>query len=98
MLVLLCWEHCLATVNHNPLDVHDNVLQIIQCVVMCSTEQLVSITINSASNEPRFTILKERVNVLGMGPLLARASAELLSYTASLYGSHIREIESLFRA
>jgi len=49
---------------------------------MCSTAQLVSITLNSAANEPRFTILKERVNVLGMGPLLALASAGLLSRTA----------------
>jgi len=38
---------------------------------MCSTAQLVPITLNSAANELRFTILKERVNVLGMGPLLA---------------------------
>jgi len=53
---------------------------------MCSTAQLVSITLNSAANEPRFTILKERVNVLGMGPLLALASAGLLSHTASVYG------------
>jgi len=55
---------------------------------MCSTAQLVSITLNSAANEPRFTILNERVNVLGMGPLLALASAGLLSHTASLYGPH----------
>jgi len=60
----------------------------IQCVVMCSTAQLVSITLNSAANEPRFTILKERVNVLGMGPLLALASAALLSHTASLFIRH----------
>ena len=88
MLVLLCWEHCLATVKHHPRDRHDNLLQIIQCVVMCSTAQLVSITLNSAANEPRFTILKERVNVLGMGPLLELALAGLLSNIASLYGPH----------
>jgi len=64
------------------------VFRMIQCVVMCSTEQLVSITLNSASNESRFTILKERVNVQGMGPLLALASAGLLSYTASLHDPH----------
>jgi len=75
MLVLLCWEHCLATGNHHPLRRHDDVWQTIQCVVMCSTAQLVSITLNSAANELRFTILGERVNVLGMGPLLALASA-----------------------
>jgi len=54
----------------------------IQCVVMCSTAQLVSITLNSAANQPLFTILKERVNVLGMGPLLALASAGQVSHTA----------------
>jgi len=85
MLVLLCWEHCLATVIHHPLHCHHNVVQIIQCVVMCSTAQLISITLNSAANEPRFTVLKERVNVLGMGPLLALASAGLLAHTASFY-------------
>jgi len=85
MLVLLCWEHCLATGTHHPLYRHDIGLQTFQCVWMCSTAQLVSITLNSAANEPRFTILKERVNVLGMGPLLALASAGLLSHAASLY-------------
>jgi len=54
--------------------------------VICSTAQLISITLNSAANEPRFTILKERVNELGMGPLLALASAGLLCHTASVYG------------
>ena len=87
MLVLLCWEHCLATGNHHPLHRHDNLLQMSQCVVMCSTAQLVWITLNSAVNEPRFTILKEHVNVLGMGPLLALVSSGLLSHTASPYGS-----------
>jgi len=55
---------------------------------MCSIAQLMSITLDSAANEPRFTILKQRVNVLDMGPLLALASAGLLSHTASLCGSH----------
>jgi len=88
MLGLLCWEHCLPTVNHHPLHRHYNVLQMIQYVMMCSTAQLVSITRNSAANEHRFTILKERVNVLGMGPLLALASAGMLSHTASFHGPH----------
>jgi len=56
--------------------------QMIQCIVMCSTAQLVSITLNSAANEPRFTIIKDRVNVRGVAPLLARASAGLLSRRA----------------
>jgi len=89
MLVLLGWEHGLATVNRHPLHRHCDVLQSIQCVVMCSTAQLVSITLDSAASEPRFTILKERVSMLGMGPLLALGSAGLLYRTASLYGPHI---------
>jgi len=52
---------------------------------MCSTALLVSITLNSAANEPRFTILKERVNVLEVDALMALASAGLLSHTASFY-------------
>jgi len=89
MLELLCWEHCLATVIHRPLfHCHANVVQSIQCVVICSTAQLVSITLNSAANEHRFTILKEHVNVLGMGPLLAMEAAGLLSHTALSYGPH----------
>ena len=59
---------------------------------MCITAQLVSIILNSAANELRFTNLKERVNVLGMGLQLVLASAELLSRNASVYGSHIREV------
>jgi len=86
MLVLLCWVHCLTTVNHHPLHRRENVLQTIQCVVMCSTVQLVSITLNRAANEPHLTILMERVNLLGMEPLLALVSTGLLSYTASVYG------------
>jgi len=88
MLVLLYWEHCLATVNHHFLHCRDNILQSIQCVVMCSTARLLSFNLSSAANEPRFTILKERVNVLGMGPLLELSSAGLLSHSASLYASH----------
>jgi len=62
-------------------------LQTIPCdVLICSTAQLVLFTLNSAANEPRFTILKERLNVLGMGPLLALASAGLLSHTAPVCG------------
>jgi len=59
-------------------------LRMIQCVVMYSTAQLVSITLNSAARVPRFTIIKERVNVLGIGLQLVLASAGLLFYTASV--------------
>jgi len=86
MLVLLCWEHCLATVSHHPLHRHDNGLQYIRCGVMCSTAQLGSITLNSAANEPRFSIINERVNVLDTGPLLALASARMLSHFAPVCG------------
>jgi len=51
---------------------------------MCSTAQLVSITINSAANEPRFTIIKERVNVLGKGlPLLFHTASVDVVHTAT---------------
>jgi len=88
MLVLLCWVHCLVTRNHHLRRRYENILQSIQRVVMRSTAQLVSITLNSAANEPRFTILKECVDVLDMGPLLALVSTGQVSHTISIYGPH----------